>query len=174
MSRRIAAVLVVVLAAALRARSVAGGGADGTASGAGAGAQGDAVVTRVVDGDTAVLDGLGKSRFIGVDTPEVYGGAECFGEQASAYVEQALAGQRIRYEIGPEPRDRHGRLLVYVHLPDGRFFNEMLVAGGYARPLAIAPNVEYSELFARRAREARHDDRGLWERADRVRSGYPP
>ena len=43
-------------------------------------------MVRVVDGDTVVLTGLGKTRLIGVDTPEVYGGAECFGREASRFV----------------------------------------------------------------------------------------
>ena len=68
----------------------------------------------------------------------------------------------MRYEIGAEPRDRYGRALVYIRLADGRFFNEMLVAGGYARTLKIAPNMRYAELFgvvpARRATARR----GLW------------
>ncbi|MGH2839703.1 MAG: thermonuclease family protein [Solirubrobacteraceae bacterium] len=162
MSRRVAAVLVVVLAAALGARTVAGGDGDG-AAGEGP-ARGTALVTRVVDGDTAVLSKLGRSRFIGVDTPEVYGREECFGAQASAYARRVLEGKRVRYAIGREPRDRYGRALVYVWLEDGRFFNELLVREGYAEPLAIAPNVEYSERFRRGARTARRDGRGLWER----------
>ena len=40
------------------------------------------VVVRVVDGDTVVLRSAGKSRLIGVDTPEVFGGYECFGHEA--------------------------------------------------------------------------------------------
>lgn len=161
-SRRIATALAVVLAAALGARFVAGGGGSGGVEG---GSRGTAVVTRVVDGDTAVLARLGKSRFIGVDTPEVYGRAECFGAQASAFAKRLLGGRRIRYTVGSEPRDRYGRALVYIWLQDGRFFNELLVRRGYARPLPIAPNVRYASLFRRRSREARADGQGLWSPA---------
>ncbi|MDX6689051.1 MAG: micrococcal nuclease [Solirubrobacteraceae bacterium] len=157
MPRYVAAVLVVALAAALGARSVAGGDGDGAPS------RGSATVTRVVDGDTAVLAGIGKARFIGVDTPEVYGHRDCFGPQASAYTKRMLDGRRVRYVIGREPRDRYGRALVYLWLADGRFFNQMLVSQGYARPMTIAPNVEHAELFTRQARTARERGRGLWE-----------
>jgi len=119
-------------------------------------------VERIVDGDTVVLQALGKSRLIGVDTPEVYGRSECFGSEASAFAKRVLSGQTVRYQIGPEPRDRYGRALVYLYLRDGRSFNEMLVRQGYARPLAIAPNVEHAALFQRRASEAREARRGLW------------
>ena len=121
-----------------------------------------ATVTRVVDGDTAILSGVGRSRFIGVDTPEVFGGRECFGPEASQFVKGILTGRRVRYAIGAESRDRYGRALVYIWLQDGRFLNELLVARGYARPLAIAPNVRYAGRFERRAREAREARRGLW------------
>ena len=124
-----------------------------------------ATVTRVVDGDTAILAGVGRSRFIGVDTPEVFGGRECFGSEASEFVKGILTGRRVRYAIGAEPRDRYGRALVYIWLQDGRFLNELLVTRGYARPLAIAPNVRYAGRFERRAREAREARRGLWSPA---------
>jgi len=122
-------------------------------------------VTRVVDGDTAILSGVGRSRFIGVDTPEVFAGRECYGPEASRFVKRILTGRRVRYAIGTEPRDRYGRALVYIWLRDGRFLNELLVARGYARPLAIAPNVRYAARFEQHAREARRARRGLWSRS---------
>ena len=98
-------------------------------------------------------------------TPEVYGTAECFGREASAFAKRLLAGRRVRSERGVEPRDRYGRALVYLWLDDGRFVNELLVAGGYARTLSIAPNVRFAARLGRRAREARAAGRGLWSRA---------
>ncbi len=119
----------------------------------------------MVDGDTVVLGGLGKARLIGVDTPEVYGGVECFGREASAFAKRVLGrGARVRYRLGVEPRDRYGRALVYVWLRDGRMFNELLVARGYAQVLTIAPNVEYAPRFVAAARSARERQLGLWAR----------
>ena len=54
-----------------------------------ASAESDEVV-RGVDGDTVVLRSAGKSRLIGVDTPEVFGGQECFGREASEFAKQML------------------------------------------------------------------------------------
>jgi micrococcal nuclease len=122
-----------------------------------------AVTESVTDGDTIVLSGVGKSRLIGVDTPEVYGGAECFGREASAFTKQTLpAGSSVRYTRDAEPRDRYGRALLYVWQADGRFFNARLVREGYAVPLTIAPNVRYEALFRRLARGARRRQAGLW------------
>jgi micrococcal nuclease len=92
----------------------------------------------------------------------VYGGAECFGREASAFAKRTLGGRRVRYRLGVEPRDRYGRALVDVWLADGRFFNALLVERGFAQPLTVPPNVEHADLFVRLAREAREEQRGLW------------
>jgi micrococcal nuclease len=122
-------------------------------------------VTKHTDGDTLWLSGIGKVRLIGVDTPEVYGEVECFGHEASAFVEHTVPlGAEVRYRLGVEERDRYGRALAYVWLRDGRFLNLLLVSRGYAQPLTIPPNVEYEDLFVRAARRAREAGRGLWGR----------
>jgi micrococcal nuclease len=122
-------------------------------------------VTRHTDGDTLWLSGIGKVRLIGIDTPEVYGEAECFGREASAFVERTVPlGAEVRYRLGVEERDRYGRALEYVGLRDGRLLNRLLVARGYAQPLTVPPNVEYEDLFVRAARRARDAGRGLWGR----------
>jgi micrococcal nuclease len=122
-------------------------------------------VTKHTDGDTLWLSGIGKVRLIGVDTPEVYGGAECYGREASEFVERTLPlGSEVRYRRGVDERDRYGRALAYVWLRDGRFLNRLLVARGYAQPLTVPPNVEYEEEFVRAAARARAAGRRLWGR----------
>ena len=122
-------------------------------------------LTKHTDGDTFYLSGIGKVRLIGIDTPEVYGEQECFGRQASRFVERiAPLDAQVRYRLGVEERDRYGRALAYVWLDDGRFLNRMLVARGFAQPLTVPPNVEYEDVFVRAARRAREAGRGLWGR----------
>jgi len=124
---------------------------------------GYARVTKVSDGDTIHLSGIGSTRLIGVDTPEVYGESECFGREASAFVRRVLPlGTRVRYRPGVEERDRYGRFLAYIWLPDGRMLNRMLVEEGFAQPLTIPPNVEFADVFRRAARAARRVGAGLW------------
>ncbi|MGZ5338565.1 MAG: thermonuclease family protein [Thermoleophilaceae bacterium] len=122
-------------------------------------------MTKHTDGDTLWLSGIGKVRLIGVDTPEVYGDDECYGRQASAFVERTLPlGSTVRYRLGTEERDRYGRALAYVYLDGGRFLNLLLVRRGFAQVLTVPPNVEFAERFARAARRARAGGRGLWGR----------
>lgn len=132
-------------------------------------------VVRVVDGDTVVLRSSGTSRLIGVDTPEVFGGRECFGREASAFAKRLLQrGLSVGVERDVDERDRYGRTLIYLRLPDRRSFNELLVAEGFAVPLTIPPNVRHAVRFRALAQRAREREAGLWssrtcdENADRT------
>jgi endonuclease YncB( thermonuclease family) len=127
-----------------------------------------AKVQRVSDGDTFVATVKGRReriRVIGVDTPESVAPNqpdEPFGEEASDFAKRYLDGETVRLAGDAEPRDRYGRMLAYVWLADGTFWNALLVAEGYAQQLTIPPNVTYADLFRRLAGEARREDRGLW------------
>jgi micrococcal nuclease len=125
-------------------------------------------VQRVSDGDTFVATVRGRReriRVIGVDTPESVDPNrpdEPYGQEASDFAKHYLDGETVRLAGDAEPRDRYGRMLAYVWLEDGTFWNALLVAEGYAQQLTIPPNVTYADLFRRLAREARQLDRGLW------------
>ena len=125
-------------------------------------------IVRVVDGDTVELRSAGTTRLIGVDTPEVHGRQECFGREASAFAKRRLRpGTRVDVERDVEERDRYGRVLLYLRLPDGRSFNELMVARGYAVPLSVPPNVRHAGRFRDLARDARRRDLGLWSACPR-------
>ena len=151
-----------MLAARATAVAVAAAGCS-TNAGDTADGRGTATVTKITDGDTIRLAGIGPTRLIGVDTPEVHGADECYGREASDFAKRVVPpGTRVRYELGVEPRDRYDRALAYVWLPDGRFLNLMLVREGYAQVLTIPPNVDYADRFVAAQRKARRADRGLW------------
>jgi endonuclease YncB( thermonuclease family) len=59
-------------------------------------------VTRVIDGDTVEIEGAGRVRLIGVDTPER--GEECFDE-ATAYLKDRVGGRTVRYRYQSEHKD---------------------------------------------------------------------
>ena len=134
------------------------------------GPPGAAVVQRVVDGDTIVVDFGGhqeKVRLIGVDTPETKSPTkpvQCFGAEASAHLTELLpSGRAVRLERDVEERDHYGRLLAYVYrLDDGLFVNLDLAQGGYADSLPIAPNVAHAAEFQAAVDGAHRHDAGLW------------
>ncbi len=123
-----------------------------------------ATVTRIIDGDTLeVRPGRERIRLISVDTPEVRNPAECFGAEAATRTrELAAIGTRVRLERDKTDRDRFGRLLRYVYLPDGRLLSEVLAAEGYARVVFYPPDRKYLNLLREAERSARESRRGLW------------
>jgi micrococcal nuclease len=61
-------------------------------------------------------------------------------------------------------RDRFGRMLAYVWLPDWRMLNVEIMREAYAQTLTVPPNVRYERLLRECQREAREAGRGLWGR----------
>ena len=133
-----------------------------------------AIVLKVVDGDTVVLDLDGSTetvRLIGIDTPETVHPSkpvECFGPEASAYLQALLKpNTRVRVQRDIEARDRYKRLLVYIYLLDGTFVNEQLLRKGFARTLRIEPNTTFATKFASTETGARANRVGLWQACQR-------
>jgi len=130
------------------------------------------LVTEVVDGDTITV-GRGwrstKVRLIGVDTPETVHPekpVEFFGPEASEFTKRQLDGEKVRLEFEPSNQyDYYGRLLAYVLLLDGTYFNAELIKQGYARVIAPSPFHRYEE-FRSYEREARVKGLGLWAGKD--------
>jgi micrococcal nuclease len=160
----IGAIVVLVVAVVVLLTGGDGGGGNG---GEGGGRSARATVTRVVDGDTVEVSMGGVNedvRYIGIDTPEsVVPGqpVECFGERAGRFNARLVDGEQVRLVFDAERRDQYGRLLAYVYLGD-ELVNAELVRRGFARTLTIPPNTEHADLFARLARAAGNEGRGLW------------
>jgi micrococcal nuclease len=104
-------------------------------------------VTWVHDGDTVEIEKLGRVRLIGIDTPEREASPrDAFLErqgvsamrqreiyrQAKAFNISYVKGQTVVLTFDHPPRDRYGRLLAYVYLPDGRLLNRILLERGLA------------------------------------------
>ncbi|MBD2846196.1 thermonuclease family protein [Paenibacillus sp. IB182496] len=120
-------------------------------------------VERVIDGDTFVLEGGARVRLIGVNTPEISGKAEYYGQEAAAYARQRLDGASVRLVKDTGDTDRYGRLLRYVFVgEEARMFNEELVLAGYASVMTIQPNVRLADRFVEAERSARAAESGLW------------
>jgi len=133
-------------------------------------------VERIIDGDTFVCSGE-RVRLIGIDAPESRPNARlerqralgdtqvvlALGRRAKKFFSELLPpGTVVRLELDVQERDRYGRLLAYVWLPDGRMANEVMLEEGYAMLLTIPPNVRYAERLRRAWRLAIEEQRGLW------------
>ncbi|MFH1281672.1 MAG: thermonuclease family protein [Candidatus Omnitrophota bacterium] len=137
------------------------------------------LVTRVVDGDTLVLENKERVRLIGIDTPEMHESNKLnrdaqrsgqnvatikqLGRQSYEFTKKLVEGKRVRLEFDVERFDRYKRILAYVYLLDGTFLNAAIVEKGYASLMTYPPNVKYADEFLRLYRQARENKRGLWE-----------
>ncbi len=124
---------------------------------------GAGVVSRVVDGDTVVLQSGERVRYLLVDTPESTGGQrECFGTESRDFNRSLVEGRIVRLTYGEACTDRYGRLLAYVSV-DGQEVNALLAERGYACVLYVPPAGESrrSEFQALES-SARRAGRGMW------------
>ena len=125
----------------------------------------ETVVERVVDGDTFVTRDGSRVRLIGVNTPEISGTPEYYGEEAAAYAKRMLTGKTVWMFRDVSETDRYGRLLRFVFIPgDPLMFNERLVREGYANVATYPPDVSLADRFRKAEREARKAEAGLWGR----------
>jgi micrococcal nuclease len=92
-------------------------------------------VAHVVDGDTLDV-GRERVRVLGIDTPER---GECGYTPASRATAGLALGRVIQLEADETQaaRDRFGRTLAYVRLPDGRDLGEVLLRRGLARTFVV-------------------------------------
>jgi endonuclease YncB( thermonuclease family) len=122
-------------------------------------------LTEVIDGDTVALADRHLVRLIGINTPELgKGGApdEPLARAARKRLTDLVNGQAVTLIPGAEAHDRHGRLLAYLILADGRDAQELLLREGLAALVAIPPNVRFLPRYQAAAEQARRAQRGIW------------
>lgn len=126
-------------------------------------------VNHFIDGDTIAVNMNGHSekvRFIGVDTPETHKPntpVQCYGPAAAAFTKATIGAQRVRLvsDALSTDRDRYGRLLRYVYLPDGTDVDEELIQTGHGFYYPYFPFTK-AKQFAAVEQTAMTTHRGLW------------
>ena len=115
-------------------------------------------VVKVMDGDT--IDVLQdrqtvRIRLNGIDAPE---SGQAFGKKAKQFVLELAAQKMVKVEVFE--KDKYGRSVGDVVLPDGRNLNREIVRAGYAWWFR-----KYSKdhSLGRLEEEARKARRGLWQ-----------
>jgi micrococcal nuclease len=126
----------------------------------------EAKVMRVIDGDTIVLEGDVRIRYLLIDTPETdtsdMSKSDCFGENAKQMNSDLVLGKTVKLHYDVECADRFNRTLAYITV-DGQEINSLLVQRGYACVLHIPPNGESRvEEFRGLQLDAKNARRGLW------------
>ncbi len=118
-------------------------------------------VTQVIDGDTIIIEGDYRVRYIGIDAPEIYPKLETYGMEALEANRKLVEGKEVRLERDVSETDKYGRLLRYVYV-DGIFVNAELVRQGLAEAKAYPPDIEHQDYLDELEAEARQAGRGIW------------
>jgi len=127
-------------------------------------------VVKIVDGDTIDADINGqveRVRLLGINTPEVVDPrkpVECFGREASAKAREWLSGEEVTLEsdASQDNRDKYGRLLRYVKIRTGFFYNLEIIKQGYAYEYTYNLPYKYQKEFKAAQKFAQGNKLGLW------------
>jgi endonuclease YncB( thermonuclease family) len=125
-------------------------------------------IVRVVDGDTYDVRMHGRRvrvRVLGIDTPEVYGGVQCGGPEASARARQLLprgAKVLLTSDTTQQDEDRYGRSLRYVQRK-GKDVGRVLIRAGLAEVYVYHHKpFKRTKVYRATQRAARAAHRGIW------------
>jgi micrococcal nuclease len=135
-------------------------------------------VASIIDGDTidlAIGDGKFQTtrvRLLGVDTPETKNPRTevmYYGPEASAFTKKLCENQHVTVLLDTvaAQRDKYGRLLAYIRLPDGSILNERLIAEGFGYA-DLRFEHSFSDQYAVLQEEVIRDKIGLWKGVTRA------
>ena len=137
----------------------------------------EAVVTKVVDGDTlwVTIDGKEeKVRLIGIDCPEYTKEIEPYGKEATEFTTNELLGKTVYLQKDVSDTDSYDRLLRYVWTKDvsdnltdenilDYLFNNKLVEEGLAESNYYAPDILFQVFLEQTETQAKENKKGMWQ-----------
>jgi micrococcal nuclease len=93
---------------------------------------------KVVDGDTIWVTGVGKIRFVGVNTPER---GEPGYHEAKDYVKEQCLGKPVGLDIDDAKHyDKYNRTLAVIYTDNGTNLNQALLHENLAEIMYIPPS----------------------------------
>ena len=110
----------------------------------------EVLVTKVIDGDTIVVEGGREIRLLGIDADEK--DYPCY-ESAKIFLEKLVLNKRVKLEKDEQNVDQYGRCLRYLIL-DSKNINLELVKEGEAVCRFLKPNLKYKEVCEKLEKEA--------------------
>ena len=119
-------------------------------------------VARVIDGDTILLEDGRKVRYAGINAPE---DGESGFREASQANNLLVGGKDVRLEFGTRRKEKHERLLAYVHV--GRTLVQAeLVKQGWALVTRTQSIPRYREVLRKHQEEAKAAGSGIWTKGE--------
>jgi len=128
-------------------------------------AEREIVVTKVIDGNTVVLENGDLVRYAGIDAPHLKkseGGPQFYAREATRFNKSLVLLKKVRVVAEGGRKDAEGRLLAFVYVKNTLVNGEM-VRLGYARADPRELDERHRELFLRYEKEAKARYAGLWQ-----------
>lgn len=117
------------------------------------------IVTRIVDGDTIVVEGGDRVRLLDMDTPEK--GQPCYTEATNRLAE-LIGNKEVTLEKRGEDKDVYGRLLRYVIYND-TLINLQMVREGFAHLYVYNKDTPYYKYFVEAEQAAKAENLCVWQ-----------
>ncbi len=114
------------------------------------------LVTKVIDGDTFLIEGGYSVRILGFDADER--GYPCYGE-ATKRMEKLALNKKVRLEKGPTDKDQWCRYLRYAFIGEDNI-GIVMVKEGLAVSRTSSEGGLYQEEFSESEKDARADKIG--------------
>jgi micrococcal nuclease len=122
----------------------------------------EAVVKKVLDGDSFILADGREVRLIGIDAPE-YKLEQPLCFKAKKYLKELIEGRSVLLEAGDEPKDKYGRMLCFAYRKGSkRMVSIDMIREGFAYMYFFPQNRRYFDQFLAVQQSARKDKKGLW------------
>ncbi len=118
----------------------------------------DSYVTKVIDGDTIVIEGGQRVRLLSIDTRERR--ENCYSE-AKARMEELVLLKNVTLERDKEDKDQYDRLLRYIFV-NSSMVNLQMIQEGLAIAYVYEPNLKYRKQFVEAERVARGEGGCVW------------
>ncbi len=115
-------------------------------------------VTKVIDGDTIILEDGRKIRLLGIDAPER---GYPYYNKSKSYLSYLVLDKKVQLESDLVDKDEYDRFLRYVYV-DSNFVNEQLVKEGLANAFIIS-DLKYEEQLIEAEYYARENEFGMWK-----------
>ena len=122
------------------------------------------LVTKIIDGDTFLIEGGYSVRILGIDADER--GYPCY-QLAKERLEELILNKKVILEKGVKDKDKWCRYLRYVFL-DGKNISLELVKEGLAVSRVFPEDIKYKEEIIEAEREAKENKIGCkWSFSDK-------
>ncbi|MEM5835278.1 MAG: thermonuclease family protein [Candidatus Aenigmatarchaeota archaeon] len=112
---------------------------------------GNKLVTKVIDGDTIIIEGGYTIRLLAIDADEI--GYPCY-EEAKKRLEELVLNKYVFLEAGSKDKDEYNRYLRFLFI-NGENINIKLVKEGFAIARFQDENEKYREEIINAEKEAR-------------------